>query len=178
VIRETRSFRASTGRSPRRALFAVLVTVMIGSVLAAPASASPDTIRRGFGNIVGGPMDMILSPITGILTLAQNLQDIDDSPGVRLTYALPGWVWLTGLNLGAGGIRAITGCLEMLPGVILFPFKTDIDPLFDPVDDAGALIELENPLVDIENPWVYWNPLVAPFAIQPKWGIDYTKAQF
>lgn len=171
MIRETGSLR-------RASVFLCTLALVASITASSPAAASPDTIRRGFSNIVGGPMDMILSPITAIMTVATNLQDIDDSTGVRLAYFLPGWIWLSGLNFGAGGIRTITGCLEMLPGVILFPFETDIDPLFDPVEDAGALIELENPLVDIENPWVYWNPLVAPFAITPKWGIDYTRAQF
>lgn len=150
---------------------------LLGALTASSAQASPDTLRRGFSNVVGGPLDMVLSPITGILTLARNLQDIDDSTGVKLVYTVPGWIWLTGLNFGSGGIRFFTGALETLPGVLLFPFETDIDTLFDPVDDASALIDLENPITWNENPWIYWNPLVAPFAIQPKWGINYTRAE-
>jgi hypothetical protein len=158
-----------------RAALLVSCLVLIG---AAPrADASPDVLRRSFGNMIGGPLDMALSPFTGILTLSRNLEEIEDSTAVRVTYALPGWIWLTGLNFFSGGIRTVTGGLEVLPGIVLFPFETDIEPLFDPVEDAGALIELDNPLTWIENPWVYRNPLVVPFAIVPKWGIDYTRPE-
>jgi hypothetical protein len=157
----------------------VAAVVLAATTLApAPAQASPETLRRSFGNILQGPIDSLLSPITGMLTLARNLNDIDDTPAVRIVYALPGWIWLTGLNFGSGGIRTITGLLEILPGVILFPFETDIDPLFDPVVDARALFEWDNPLEYNENPWVFYNPIVAPFAIHVKFGIDYTRADY
>ncbi|MCH2185977.1 hypothetical protein MK280_08915 [Myxococcota bacterium] len=155
-----------------------VMAALCGLVVFSPSSAeaSPETLRRSFSNIIGGPLDMILSPITATMTVARNLQEIDDSTGVRLVYAIPGIFWLTGLDFGSGFIRCATGTLELPPGIFLFPFEPDVDTLFDPVDDAGALIDLDNPLMWIENPWVYKNPLVAPFAIQPKWGINYTRA--
>lgn len=125
-----------------------------------------------------GPFDMILSPIVGVMTVAENLDSIDDTDAVRVVYAVPGVIWLTGLDFGAGVIRTVTGGLEVVPGILVFPFETDLDPLFDPVDDASALIDWDNPLVDVENPWVYYNPLVAPFAIRVKTGINYTRAGF
>lgn len=165
-------------RFTRRCVVASLLLVLVWTGLPSSAEASPETLRRSFSNIIGGPMDMLLSPITATMTVARNLTEIDDSTGVRLVYAVPGIFWLTGVDLGSGVIRCATGLLELPPGVFLFPFETDIDTLFDPVDDAGALIDLDNPLMWIENPWVYYNPLVAPFAIQPKWGINYTRAEF
>jgi hypothetical protein len=157
-----------------------LTFVLCGTLLLAPtrAAASPETLRRAFGNIVNGPLDMLLSPVTGMLTLATNIADIDDSAAVRVVYALPGWVWLTGLNFGSGGIRTITGALEVIPGVLLYPFETDIDPLFDPVDDAMALVDIDNPLADTENPWLVYNPVYTLLSIRVKFGIDYTKADF
>ena len=125
-----------------------------------------------------GPFDMILSPIVGVMTVAENLDSIDDTDAVRVVYAVPGVIWLTGLDFGAGVIRIVTGGLEVVPGILVFPFETDLDPLFDPVDDASAMIDWDNPLVDVENPWVYYNPLVAPFAIRVKAGINYTRAGF
>jgi len=125
-----------------------------------------------------GPFDMILSPIVGVMTVAENLDSIDDTDTVRVVYAVPGVIWLTGLDFGAGVIRIVTGGLEVVPGILVFPFETDLDPLFDPVDDASAMIDWDNPLVDVENPWVYYNPLVAPFAIRIKAGINYTRAEF
>ena len=144
----------------------------------ATASASPDTLRRAFSNILMGPMDMILSPIVAVQTAARNLADVDDTPAVRVVYAVPGVIWLTGLNFGSGAIRIITGGLETVPGVLVFPFETDLDPLFDPVEDAPALIDWENPLVDVENPWVYYNPLVAPFAFNVRCGLNYTESDY
>ena len=142
------------------------------------ASASPDTLRRAFGNIFMGPLDMVLSPVVAVKTTAENLSDVDDTDAVRVVYAVPGVIFLTGLDFASGIIRTITGALEVVPGVLVFPFETDLDPLFDPVEDAPALVNWENPLVDVENPWVYDNPLVAPFAIRVKFGINYTRAEF
>jgi hypothetical protein len=157
-----------------------LCLALCAAIVMAPARAlaSPETLSRSFSNIVNGPLDMLLSPITGILTLATNIQDIDDSTAVRVVYALPGWIWLTGLNFGAGGIRTITGALELIPGVLLYPFETDIDPLFDPVEDAAALVDWDNPLADTENPWLLYNPLYTLVSIRFKFGIDYTKADY
>lgn len=171
----------SPPRSPglltvRRSAVLALGVLLLGLV-PGPAGATPDTLRRGLGNIMMGPFDMALSPIQGIYTVARNLEEIDDSPGVRLAFAIPGWGWLTMVNFGGGMIRTLTGALECIPGVILFAFEPDVDPLFDPVEDAGALFEWDNPLIDVENPWVYYNPLVAPFAIRVKMGINYTRPE-
>ena len=169
--------RPERPKRSRFRLWAALLALLGAVAFAAPsAQASPETLRRSFSNIIGGPLDMLLSPITATMTVARNLTEIDDSTGVRLVYAVPGIFWLTGLDFGSGFIRCATGALEFPPGIFLFPFEPDVDTLFDPVDDAGALIDLDNPLMWIENPWVYKNPLVAPFAIQPKWGINYTRA--
>lgn len=163
---------------PTKAVAAVLTALCLLAWMPSSASASPDTLRRGISNIINGPLDMLLSPFVAGVTLANNLQTIDDSAAVRVVYALPGWIWLSGLNFGSGGIRTITGALECLPGVLLFPFETDVDPLFDPVTDAGAWVDWENPIGQIENPWVYYNPLVVPFAIDFKFGINYTVADW
>ena len=159
----------------------MLVSLIISLMLVLPAgsaSASPDTLRRAFGNIFMGPLDMLLSPVVGLKTTAENLADVDDTPAVRVVYAVPGAIFLMGLDFGSGMIRTITGGLELVPGVLVFPFETDLDPLFDPVEDAPALVNWDNPLVDIENPWVYYNPLVAPFAIRVKFGINYTASEY
>jgi len=125
-----------------------------------------------------GPFDMVLAPVQAGNTVYHNLQDVDDSTGVRVAYTIPGLGWLTLLNFGSGMIRILTGALEVVPGVLLFGSESDIEPLFDPVEDAGALFEWDNPLIDNEDPWVYYNPLVAPFAIRVKMGINYTQAEY
>jgi hypothetical protein len=163
---------------PTKAIATVLTVLFLLALAPTHASASPDTLRRGLSNIINAPLDMVLAPFVGGVTLAENLQSIDDSTGVRLVYALPGWVWLSGLNFGSGAIRLVSGVLECIPGVFVFPFETDIDPLFDPVTDAPAWVEWDNPIGEIENAWVYYNPLVAPFAINFKFGINYTTSEW
>lgn len=169
--------RAAVGRHPKG--FALLATALMLVVLCpASASASPDTLRRGLGNMMMGPFDMLLAPVQGIYTVSRNLEEIDDSEAVRIGYAVPGWAWLTLLDFGCGMIRVFTGALETIPGVVLFASESDVDPLFDPVEDARALFEWDNPLIEVENPWVYYNPVVAPFAIRIKMGIDYTRPDY
>ena len=67
----------------------------------------------------------------------------------------------------------------MVPGILLFPFKTDIDPMFDAVETARAMVNYENALADMveERSWLYYNPIVTPFTIRLKFGISYTRAE-
>ncbi len=168
MIRSARPRPVHSLFAPGR-LVAGLGLIALLCTAALPAAASPATLQRSFANLINGPFDMVLSPVVGGVTLARNLQEIDDSTGVRLTYSLPGWVWLTGLNFGSGGIRIVTGALEFVPGVFVFPFAdTDIDTLFDPVEDAGAMVEWYNPLEYTENKWILYNPLATPFTIPVK----------
>lgn len=78
--------------------------------------------------------------------------------GVRIAFIVPGYIWYTGVNVGASVIRGVTGMIELIPGVLLLPFpEVDMDPLFDPVDNAGALVEIDTPC-----------------CLYIKFGIDYT----
>jgi hypothetical protein len=169
--------REGVGGWVRKCALALLAVFVIG-LLPARVGASPETLRRGLSNAMMGPFDMALAPIQGLNTLSRNLEEIDDSKAVRIFFAVPGWGWLSLLDFGGGMIRTLTGLLETLPGVLLFASETDVDPLFDPVDDGGALFEWDNPLIEIENPWVFYNPVVAPFAIRVKMGIDYTRPDY
>jgi hypothetical protein len=138
-----------------------------------PALASPETLQRSVGNLVQAPLDMLLAPVVAGRTLFQNLRDIDDSPGVRVFYAFPGYLWLTGLHVGAGALRGIAGALELLPGIFLLPFETDLDALYDPAETGGALIEVENPLAEVDS--LHYFPLVTWHI---KFGIRYTSAEY
>jgi hypothetical protein len=122
------------------------------------ASASPDTIRRSVGNISQAPLDLALSPLVAWATLNRNITEIDDTPGVRIAYYVPGLVWLMGLQVGASVLREVTGLIELLPGVFLIPFEADLDPLYDPVERGEALVEFENPVVDIKFGINYQSP--------------------
>ena len=81
----------------RRVALATVTALLIGSV-AVPASASPDTLKRSLENILFSPLDLILSPVTAGWAINQNIRNIDDSPGVRVAYLLPGYAWTTGVQ--------------------------------------------------------------------------------
>lgn len=131
-------------------LAAALVALALGAGLAAPAAASPETLKRSVGNILFGPFDTAFSPVVGSQTVYRNIQDIDDSMWVRVAYVVPGVVWNTTLHAGCGIIRTMTGIIEFLPGLGLLFFETDLDVLFSPADKSDALVDVETPVLDIK----------------------------
>lgn len=127
----------------RRCLVAVSATVLFLAASTQPAEATPQTLLRGLGNVVLAPLDAALAPVTTFIGIRQNLQDIDDSPGVRLFYPVPAYFYAVGLQLACAPIRSISGAMEVAVGVLVLPLDTDVDPLFDAVDDADALVEID-----------------------------------
>jgi hypothetical protein len=143
-----------------RGFAAVGAAAALALCLAAPAAASPETLRRSIGNILFAPLDIGLSPVVAGHTIYRNLNEIDDSIGVRIVYPLPGYVWNVGLTIGSGAIREISGLLELLPGLILLPFEADMSPLFAPAEKANALVDYDTPPLHF------------------KFGIDYTSVPY
>ena len=133
---------------PHRLVPACLVAVLALSGSPTPAEATPQTILRGLGNVALAPLDAALAPVSTFIGIRQNLQDIDDSRGVRLFYPVPAFFYAVGLQLGCASIRSISGAMEVAVGVLVLPFDTDLDPLFDPVDDADALVEIDIDYMD------------------------------
>jgi hypothetical protein len=117
---------------------------------APPASATPDTLKRSMGNILFAPFDVVLSPVVAGRIVYTNMRDIDDSQWVRIVYPLPGYVWTTGLQIGASVLREITGLIELLPGLGLVFFEADLDPLYAPVERGEALVDVETPVLNIK----------------------------
>jgi len=115
--------------------------------LASPASASPETLKRSVTNVLFGPLDFALGPVTGSRAVYNNLQDIDDTPGVRIAFAVPGVAWNSAMQMAGGVLRTFTGLLEFIPGLILFPFEVDMDPLF-------TMPERQDALIDEEYDWI------------------------
>jgi hypothetical protein len=149
---------------PRRQLArrACSLLAVASLLLMAPVSAqaSTKTLARSVSNIFFAPLDILLSPVTAGKGEVEKLTDIEDTMGVRIAYAIPGYFWYTGVIMGAGAIRGLTGLIQFIPGVLLLPFQKDLDPLMDPVDRASALVEFDYELFPI------------------KFGIDYTSAEF
>ena len=131
-------------------------------VLVAPlsAQASTKTLARSVSNIFFAPLDILLSPVTAGKGQVEKMTEIEDTMGVRIAYALPGYIWYTGVIIGAGTIRGLTGLIQFIPAVVLLPFETDMDEMMDPVDRAPALVEIDSELFPV------------------KFGIDFTSAEF
>ncbi len=143
-----------------RARILAPLALVAGLALAPPALASPETLKRSVGNLAMAPLDFFASPVVAGTTVWRNLNEIDDTTGVRVFYAVPGLFWTTAVQAGASVLRGVAGGLELLPGLFLLPFETDMDPLFDPSEDNEALVNLETPVMNI------------------KFGVDYTTAPF
>jgi len=156
------SLDASSHAGPTaRPVIRILAGIAAAAVLAlapATAHASPETLKRSMGNMLQAPLDLALSPIVAWATLNRNIRDIDDTPGVRIAYYVPGYFWLVGLQVGASAIRGLTGALEFLPGLVLLPFDADLDPLYDPVERGEALVEWENPVMNLKFGINYQQP--------------------
>lgn len=131
-------------------LAAALLALLAGLAAAPPAEASPETLKRSVSNILFGPLDVVFAPVVGSRTVYHNIQDIDDSMGVRIAYVIPGVVWNTTLQAGSGIIRVFTGLLEFVPGLGLLPFEADLDPLFSPVEKSDALVDEDTPVLNVK----------------------------
>ena len=114
------------------------------------ASATPATFKRSIENLTQWPLDLALSPVVAGKTIYTNLQDVNDSTGVRIAYPIPGFVWTTSVQVGAAVLRGVTGVFEFLPGLILLPLDADMDPLFDPVVENSALVDYDNPVYHVK----------------------------
>ena len=130
------------GRLARRACVLLVVT---GLLLAAPlaAQASTKTLARSTSNMIFAPLDMVLSPITAAKGQIGKMRDIEDTRAVQIAYALPGYFFYTTVIIGGGIIRGFTGILQFIPGILLLPFESDLDPIMDPVDGAAAMFEYD-----------------------------------
>ena len=129
-----------------RALLGLFGALCLVAAFASPAAATEATFKRAVSNLLCGPLDVALSPIVAPRAVYTNLRDIDDSTGVRIVWAVPGVAWNLAFNIGGGLLRTFTGALEIIPGVLLLPFETDMDPLFAPAERGSALIEEETHL--------------------------------
>ncbi|MDH3212049.1 MAG: hypothetical protein OEM05_06150 [Myxococcales bacterium] len=129
-----------------RCLFAALLALAL--LGASPAGASPETLKRSASNLLMSPLDVVCGPYVGVKSIFVNIRDIEDTRGVRIAYFVPGLAWNIGMQTFGAGFRALAGALELLPGIVLLPFETNMDPLY-------ALPERQDGLVDIETPPLY-----------------------
>ena len=118
--------------------------------LAGPAAASPETLKRSVSNMLMAPLDFAFSPVVSAHSVYNNIQNVDDTMGVRIAYVVPGYAWDTGVQVAASAVRIIAGALEFLPGIGLFFFDADLDPLFSPVERSQALVDYDTPPINFK----------------------------
>lgn len=140
----------------------IAVGLLFALLLApSPALAGAETLKRGLENILQAPVDIVLAPITAGMVVVRNLRTVDDSTGVKVAYAVPGYFWLLGLTWGASMLRCFAGFLEFIPGLFLVFTDAEMDPMFAPTERGEGVI------------WDYPN---AVFSF--KLGVDYSSAPF
>jgi hypothetical protein len=128
-----------------------LCLLALAALALAPASAQAGgaTLKRAVGNLIQGPIDTGLSPLTAGAVEYRNLTSVDDTIGVKIAYAVPGYVWLVGLHAGGSVLRMLSGALELLPGLFLLPFDAEMDALFDPTETGNAFVSYDTPVMDV-----------------------------
>jgi hypothetical protein len=130
--------------------------------------ASPDTLRGALTNVVGAPFDVVLSPVIGAQRTREN-RGVGANRRQRTAWSFFGFFGQTGLQVLTGAARLTTGALQLVPGVLLFPFPgTDLPDHLDPFGTGEGMIDLENPL---GSSVVRWVPLVTPLTIDLKVGV-------
>jgi hypothetical protein len=120
-----------------------LVVFGLALLLAAPASATTDVLKRSFENMPQGVADAFLSPVVAGTSIYNNMTTIEDTTAVRVAYAVPGYFWNVMANFGGGVIRSITGVIELPVGLALLFTDAELEPLFDPAEDNEALLTLD-----------------------------------
>jgi len=139
------------GRAPR-ALPTLLVAGALATAVAIPgtASAGAETLKRSMGNMLQAPIDLVLAPVTAGLVEYRTIRNSDDILATKVAYALPGYVWLTGLHAGGSALRAVSGVIELVPGLAMLFTESELEPMFDPAEKSGAmLLDQQTPLMEI-----------------------------
>jgi hypothetical protein len=136
------------------------VAALLALLLASPAAATYETLKRSLGNIVLAPVDMVLSPVVASNVVYNNLRDVDDSLGVRIAYVPMGLCWNTGVQAMSAVVREIAGLIELVPGLLVVFLDADLDPIYAPVERGNALMDVETPVIRL------------------KLGVDYTTVPF
>jgi hypothetical protein len=123
--------------------FAIVAGLVASLVAAAPGDcqAGTKTLRRSAQNILFFPLDLVLSPYVATKAVYTNWKASDDTTAVKIAYPIFGVVWAMSVNAGASAIRGLAGLLELVPGIVLVPFKADMSPIYDLPENNQALVD-------------------------------------
>jgi len=147
-----RTTTSSLAGRARRALPTLLVAGALTAAIAVPgtASAGAETLKRAMGNMLQAPFDLALAPVTAGLVEYRTIRASDDILATKVAYALPGYVYLTGLHAGGSALRAVSGIIELVPGMAMLFTDSELEPMYDPAEKSGAMIlDRQTPLMEI-----------------------------
>ena len=101
---------------------AALALAVALTAVAAPreAAADPAQLCRAGMNLMLFPFDIGLAPMIAAKDEYYGLTEIDDEVLIQIGAAVPGYIYLTGVQMGGGVIRAVAGLIEVLPGIATF----------------------------------------------------------
>ncbi len=86
------------------------------------------------------PTDLILSPYLAGRDQYNRMQDNDDTTGVIVFYTVPGYVFLTAVQVYASAIRFVAGALEFVPGLFTLFREGKTTPFFYDQHNGEAMI--------------------------------------
>lgn len=129
-------------RFPRR-LALVAVTVLLVAGAPGPSHAGTQTLTRSVQNLLLFPFDIVLSPAVATKITFDNWRDSDDTTAVKWGYAPFAPIWSISISVGASAIRGVAGALELLPGLVLLPFDSEMDPIYDLPENQPAWVDQE-----------------------------------
>lgn len=153
---------------------------ILGGALGAPpmASASPETARMAFANLLQGPLDVVTAPVVAGRTAYHNASEVGLEPVGPVAYTILGHLGLTALQAAWGTARTLSGALMLLPAMVLFPFENvDLPKEADVFGQGNALLAAENPLAE-EPAWVRWNPVTTPATVDAAIGIEVPHSRY
>ncbi len=104
-----------------RRLSALLgVACLVCALAPASAKADPSQLCRAITTMLLAPTDLILSPYIAGRDQYTRMQDNDDTTGVIVAYTVPGYIFLTAIQVYSSAIRFVAGALEFVPGLLTF----------------------------------------------------------
>lgn len=128
----------------RRLVSSAALVALLATVAPSASHAGVKTLTRATQNILFFPFDIALTPFVASKITWDSWRDSDDTPAVKYGYALVAPFWNMGIQVGGSAIRGVAGCLELLPGIALLPFKAEMNPLYDLPETQPAWVDVGN----------------------------------
>jgi hypothetical protein len=127
----------------------VRLTALVGTVGllctlgSAPAKADATQLCRSITTMLLAPTDALAAPYIAGRDEYVRMEENDDTTGVKIAYTVPGYVFLTGVQVYGAAIRLVAGALEFVPGLITLFREGSTMPYFYDQHYGEALYSAE-----------------------------------